>query len=96
MEYAMKMAVKDLMQLSMPLTTMISLYRRISSLNNGSGDGKQQGSREVIQFYPRRVKATPKFGVNVTQNGWEVLSNRPCVALPPCVLDFPVLLPEYG
>ena len=57
----MNMAVRDLMQLALPLTVMIFLYRRKSILN-GSGDGKQQSSRKVIHSYPRWMKATPKSG----------------------------------
>ena len=78
----MNMAVRDLMQLALPLTAMIFLYRRKSILN-GSGDGKQQSSKKVIHSYPRWMKATPKLGVDLTKKWWGRLTNPPHVTLAP-------------
>ena len=70
--YSTKLDIKktDSMQLELPLTAMISSYRKISSLN-GSSNNKQQSSKKVILFHLQWMKATPKLGVNIIQNGWE-------------------------
>ena len=71
-------------------------FNTIVFLYNVNFELHVESDREVSCSHPRKMKASPKLGLNVIQNilGEKMLSNRFCAASLPCVpysVDLPIL-----